>query len=106
MINITAIKQFRGGGVGLFIDYLARQPGNKNMRIDGPLKFKEVELFAEDCSGPDILLEGNAPQKLMDDLYNAGIRPTEGAGSAGSFAAQAAHLKDMRRLVFEEDFNV
>ena len=38
-------------------------------------------------------------QELMDDLWNCGIRPSEGTGSAGSLAATQAHLKDMRKLV-------
>lgn len=40
-------------------------------------------------------------QMLMDDLWACGIRPTEGAGSAGALAATQAHLKDLQRLVFE-----
>jgi len=35
----------------------------------------------------------------MDDLWNAGIRPTEGTGSAGSLRATEEHLDDMRRIV-------
>jgi len=41
-------------------------------------------------------------QELMDRLWAAGIRPTEGKGSAGALAATERHLEDMRRLVFEE----
>ena len=40
-------------------------------------------------------------QRLMDELWNCGIRPTEGAGSAGSLAATERHLSDMRALVFK-----
>ena len=40
-------------------------------------------------------------QSLMDDLWRAGLRPSEGTGSAGAFAAQARHLEDMRTLVFK-----
>lgn len=39
-------------------------------------------------------------QVLMDELWNCGVRPTEGAGSAGAMAAKEAHLQDMRTLVF------
>ncbi len=41
-------------------------------------------------------------QALMDRLWKAGFRPTEGAGSAGSLAATEYHLKDMRKLVFDK----
>jgi hypothetical protein len=45
-------------------------------------------------------LDGSEAQVLMDDLWSAGVRPTEGAGTAGSMAAVKFHLEDMRRLVF------
>ncbi len=40
-------------------------------------------------------------QQLMDELWRAGLRPTEGTGSAGAMAAQTRHLEDMRALVFK-----
>jgi hypothetical protein len=42
-----------------------------------------------------------AGQQLMDELYRAGIRPTEGMGSAGSMAAAQEHLKTLERQVVE-----
>jgi hypothetical protein len=39
----------------------------------------------------------------MDELWHAGIRPTEGAGSAGAMAATQRHLEDMRTLVFQPE---
>ncbi len=47
-------------------------------------------------------LEIEAAQTLMDDLWNAGIRPTEGAGSAGAMLATQKHLADMRTLAFHK----
>lgn len=35
-------------------------------------------------------------QQLMDALFNAGVRPTNGAGSVGQLAATQAHLVDMQ----------
>lgn len=46
-------------------------------------------------------LNKSEAQKLMDDLWNAGIRPSDGTGSTGQLAATEAHLQDMRRLVFD-----
>lgn len=51
---------------------------------------------------PTFRLEYQHAQTLMDDLWNCGLRPTEGAGSAGAMAATQAHLQDMRKLVFEK----
>lgn len=47
-------------------------------------------------------LVGNNAQHLMDMLWQCGLRPTEGAGSAGSLAATQAHLKDMRAIVSKQ----
>jgi hypothetical protein len=38
----------------------------------------------------------------MDDLWEAGIRPTEGTGSAGALKATQDHLTDMRKIVFSQ----
>lgn len=51
---------------------------------------------------PTVSLTLDAAQELMDDLWRAGLRPSEGSGSAGSLRATEYHLEDMRRLVFGE----
>lgn len=43
-------------------------------------------------------LEPSNAQELMDDLWAAGIRPSEGTGSAGSLKATEYHLDDMRNI--------
>jgi hypothetical protein len=50
---------------------------------------------------PSARLTMEQAQTLMDDLWASGLRPTEGAGSAGSLRATEKHLEDMRKLVFE-----
>lgn len=47
-----------------------------------------------------ITIPVEAAQTLMDDLWNAGLRPTEGTGSAGSLRATESHLADLRKIVF------
>jgi hypothetical protein len=51
-------------------------------------------------STPTLTMERTEAQVLMDSLWDCGIRPTEGAGSAGAMAATERHLADMRKLVF------
>ena len=48
---------------------------------------------------PVAYLSPQEGQVLMDDLWHAGLRPSEGSGSAGSLAATERHLADMRKLV-------
>jgi hypothetical protein len=46
-------------------------------------------------------LDPNEAQTLMDDLWQAGLRPSEGSGSAGSLAATERHLADMQKIAFK-----
>lgn len=46
-----------------------------------------------------VSISNQAAQVLMDDLWNSGLRPTEGTGSAGSLRATEKHLDDMRKIV-------
>lgn len=39
-------------------------------------------------------------QELIDELWRAGVRPTEGGQSVGALAATERHLADMQKLVF------
>jgi len=42
-------------------------------------------------------------QQLIDELWQCGLRPSEGTGSAGAMAATQKHLEDMRTLVFKRE---
>ena len=48
---------------------------------------------------PLMLLASEEAQSLMDELWNAGVRPGD-VGSAGQLAAVQKHLEDMRALAF------
>lgn len=49
---------------------------------------------------PMLRLEIHTAQQLMDELWQCGLRPTEGTGSAGSLKATENHLADMQRIAF------
>ena len=51
---------------------------------------------------PTLRIGIDEAQTLMDDLWRAGLRPTEGAGSAGSLRATEKHLQDMRKIAFKQ----
>ncbi len=71
--------------------------------IAEPVKFRvleDEEMHQEKL--PCFTLKKDEAQYFMDELWNAGFRPTEGSGSAGQLAAVQAHLKDMQRLVFTD----
>jgi hypothetical protein len=67
-----------------------------------PITFRELENNELSYSQkPLINLSEADAQQLMDGLYDAGIRPTAGAGSIGQLSAVQYHLQDMRSLVFK-----
>jgi hypothetical protein len=49
--------------------------------------------------GAMALLGHTDAQVLIDDMWSAGVRPTEGAGTAGSMAATQNHLEHVMRLL-------
>ena len=76
------------------------QPRNGGIFVAEPLIFKPIERF--EIPEPQLELNDSEAQSLMDQLWQCGIRPTEGTGSAGAMAATQAHLADLRKLVFED----
>lgn len=69
---------------------------NNAYRAELVLKPVEPGAFIEST----LALPYDDAQTLMDDLWQAGLRPTEGSGSAGSLAATERHLADMRTIAF------
>jgi len=51
------------------------------------------------CYEPTFSIDHKAGQQLMDDLWAAGLRPTEAKGGESTLMAVENHLQDMRTLV-------
>jgi len=71
-------------------------------------KYATMETMSEEDANnkmnpPFLTITPPMAQELMDDLWQCGIRPSEGSGSAGSLAATERHLHDMRAMVFRDD---
>jgi hypothetical protein len=75
-----------------------RQSLTGHLYVAQPLVFSAYSEGA--LAPPAMRLTKTDAQVLMDELYRCGVRPTEGAGSAGSYAAQTRHLEDMRAVAF------
>jgi hypothetical protein len=80
----------------------------RDIDFDGKRRFYNAtinlkEVGAEEANKEHALdtisITMDMAQVLMDDLWNCGLRPTEGQGSAGSLAATQKHLNDMRMIV-------
>jgi len=52
------------------------------------------------ASNPAISLRPEEARNLMDELWRAGVRPSE-VGSPGQLKATERHLEDMRTLTFK-----
>lgn len=66
---------------------------------------KELHFVEEEdeavLSSVAMQLNATYAQKLMDDLWDCGVRPSEGSGSVGSLKATQVHLQDMRKIAFD-----
>ena len=51
---------------------------------------------------PFLKLSAHDAQRLIDDLWDCGLRPSEGSGSAGALLATQRHLDDMRHIVMKK----
>ena len=60
---------------------------------------KEGDAFSSQLREDSFKIDSAAAQRLMDDLWTCGIRPTDGTGSAGQSAAQQLHIKDLEDIV-------
>ena len=90
-IKVLAEKAPFTGQVELLI---AEASGSK--RSTGRLTFEALE--EDQTIEPTTKISLSAAQELMDDLWRAGLRPSEGAGSAGAMRATERHLEDLRKI--------
>ncbi len=65
----------------------------------GVIHLKEIPPEIE--AAPSLVLTHQLAQRLMDQLWDCGLRPSEGSGSAGAMAATQQHLADMRAIAFD-----
>lgn len=64
-----------------------------------PLTMRRIEPGA--MTNACLTIPFEAAQRLMDELWQAGCRPSQSIGTAGHLESVKYHLEDMRRLVFE-----
>lgn len=93
MKRIEFYAERSGFGLGLSL----------HARIDGAVA--SPVIFSETAEGvitpPVLQFDMTSAQRLMDELWQCGVRPTEGAGSAGQSAAMQSHLDDLRTIAFK-----
>ncbi len=80
--------------------YLVNQEPSGVKNLVQATKFEKVEGDGLAVK-PTARMDAQSAQRLMDQLWNCGLRPSEGTGSAGAMQAVQRHLEDMRTLVFK-----
>lgn len=96
--EIRIMRGYNGGrfNLSVWIDDFSRH--TEKCFTAKPIEFEEKEIFTE--TPPSLMIPTESGQQLMDDLWQAGLRPSEGTGSAGALAAVEKHLSDMRTIAF------
>lgn len=99
MIPKAASVYAQSSNFGRYIDVVIRAEAANGDVIHG-LPVQLATSHDSDLYEPAMRMSHQQGQQLMDQLWNCGLRPTEGSGSAGSLAATQAHLKDMQAIAF------
>lgn len=81
---------------------LKRQDGT--VSIMTPVSFRDM-MPGEQIESPTVNMSNENAQELMDAMWEAGVRPSNGEGNVGQIGAMREHLEDMRRIVFKCDVN-
>lgn len=96
MIQARAFKEHYHHGITIFVEEKTEQ--GYHLALPIVLKKCEPDKMYEPLV-PTLQLSMASGQKLIDDLWDCGLRPSEGSGSAGQLAATQRHLEDCRKLL-------
>lgn len=97
-IEVMARREQWSSGVSIYMRHVIV---GVSMEIAQPIEFKTVDADDGSKVMPAMRLPIQSAQQLMDELWQCGLRPTEGTGSAGSLAATERHLADMQKIAFK-----
>jgi hypothetical protein len=88
------------GAVELIGRAIAEHPSEPRDVYALELHCEKVSSFMPCRPAPLCILEPAVAKMLMDSLWAAGIRPSDGEGSVGQLGAVERHLADMREIAF------
>lgn len=92
-IEIMARREDWNYGISI---YMRRQTIGGGAIVAAPVEM--VKSVVGCILEPMMRLEIQTAQQLIDELWQCGLRPSEGTGSAGSLAATERHLSDMQKI--------
>lgn len=88
-----------GNEFGVWI--VGRDPASRK-RLRSRIVFDEVPVEEGDSVSESFRLKNSEVQRIMDNLWSAGVRPSSGDGNEGALKAVQDHLKDMRDIAFQK----
>lgn len=95
-------RRFGSRDFALHLHQISEDIGVPTLGVAQDMRLLTITPETEGMEHPPLMrLSADECQQFMDELWRAGIRPTEGAGSVGQLGAVQRHLEDMRTLVFE-----
>lgn len=81
--------------------HVALSHGDGRFSFHKPVEWEicEKDQTTHEAAVPLLNFNTDTAQRLMDELWNLGIRPTEGHGSTGQLAATEKHLDHVSHLL-------
>ena len=95
--EVRTIQNMALCGYSIFM--LQRDFGTNKAHVATSVEFDREIKDYEPFSQPTLNLTEEEAQLMIDSLWDAGLRPAGGHGSAGQLGATETHLKDMQSLV-------
>lgn len=79
--------------------YLFNRLPNGRIRIATEIVFQEIDATQAITINETIAVSYQTAQEIIDSLWDCGLRPSEGSGSAGALKATENHLKDSQTIL-------
>lgn len=97
-LRVRAFREnFAFDGVQLYI--YQKYPDGTRFRVKNIDMEQVTETVASTYQDNGLIqIDPTAAQELMDDLWQCGVRPTEGTGSAGQAQAMQKHISDLEKV--------
>lgn len=95
-LRAHAEPKWYSNSIALYFYEKAQQDGKTSYVSDLVMTTAEEGQLIEPSEALTVSLE--TAQELMDSLWQCGLRPSEGSGSAGALKATETHLKDMQEI--------
>ena len=98
-IRIAAHANPMVDGLDIYIVEKVPHADIDERRIATQIVFETISEFQ--VSTPPLWITRDNAKRLMDDLWNAGIRPSDLGDAVGALKATQNHLSDMQKLLFD-----